>query len=169
MAKQAPAGAVVSLASSNPSVLQVPLTLSVPVSALSASASLSPSFVSADTVVTITATYAGSALPVQITIVAPKLISFNLAPTAIGGGGTVTGNVFLSCPAPTGGEPILLSSSAPLVANPPTSVIVGAGSTSNSFPINTFSVGANMLVTLTASDGVSRQTSSLTVEPIALT
>ena len=92
---------------------------------------------------------------------APSVLA--LSPTSITNGGTSTGTVTLSSPAPTNGAAVTLTSSNPAAATVPASVTVVAGQTSATFAVTGKSVTSTTAVTITAAyNGVS-QTASLTV------
>ena len=61
----------------------------------------------------------------------------------------------LNGPAPTGGLIVRLASSAPAVANVPNFVVVPAGQTSATFPMNVLAGPAGQMATLTAAFGSS--------------
>lgn len=104
-------------------------------------------------------------------------LTFN--PSSVTGGSAATGTVTISSPAPIGGLYVSLSSSAPLIAAPPTGIYVPQGQYSATFSIPTSSVSANTVVTITASaviygGYVSTRTATLTVlssstTPLAIT
>ena len=100
----------------------------------------------------------------------PALSSLILSSTSAYGSAATTGNrVSLNTSAPSGGYDVTLSSSDPLVAAVPASVLVPSGTTtSESFSISTQAVPIEKIVTITASaDGITR-TATLTVSPLAL-
>ena len=81
------------------------------------------------------------------------------------GGTADIGVVSLSSPAPANGVLVNLSSSNTAVASVPASILIPAGQTTASFPVNTSSVAATTLVSIFASYAGAQQTVNLTVEP----
>jgi hypothetical protein len=70
----------------------------------------------------------------------PPLSAITVNPTSVVGGSDATGTVILGGPAPPNGVAINLSSSLPLSANVPKSVVVTGGSTSAQFVVKSFPV-----------------------------
>ena len=160
----APAGASVSLLSSNPSALPVPGTVSVPSGATSISVAATTAAISSQTSVTVTATYNSGSAQGTVTIVPLVLIGFNLATLEVTGGSSVTGTVWISGAAPAGGANVSLSSTSGVVAPPPT-VNIPQGSSSTNFTITTSAVSAVDNVTVTASYNGPSYGVTLTVVP----
>src|SRR5882757_7105201 len=94
---------------------------------------------------------------------APTLSSVGLNPTSVTGGSPSTGTITLSGPAASGAT-VYLSSSASAVTVP-ASVTVAAGAGSANFTVNTTSVTASAVVTITGSYGGASKTASLAVAP----
>jgi pimeloyl-ACP methyl ester carboxylesterase len=151
----APAGTSVSLTSSSPSVLQVPGSVAVPTGSTSVSVTGTTFSISSQTNVTVTATYNGGSAQGSASVVPLSLIGFSLSGSEVTGGSSVTGTVWLSDIAPSGGVNVSLSSASNLVQVPPTATIP-SGSSSTTFTATTSGVGSVNNVTLTASyNGVS--------------
>jgi subtilisin family serine protease len=91
--------------------------------------------------------------------------SVALSPASVQGGGSSTGSVSLSGPAPSGGAVVSLSSSNTAVATVPSTVTVAAGATSASFTISTSAVTSSTTVTISASYGGATNTAAFTVTP----
>ena len=158
----APAGgALVTLSSSNPSAAQVPASVTVPANATTATFTATTSPVSANTSLTISATY-GASQTTAFTVNQPIVSSVTLNPTSVPGGGTSTGTVTLTGPAPGGGAVVTLSSSNTSAAQVPASVTVPANAITAAFTITTSAVGSNTTVTISGTYGAT-QTASLTV------
>jgi hypothetical protein len=85
---------------------------------------------------TITATAGGVTVAATVTV-APAVLTGQLVinPTIIFVGGSATGTVTLSGPAPQAGVPITLSSANPSIASVPASVTVPAGSSKATFTV----------------------------------
>jgi hypothetical protein len=77
-------------------------------------------------------------------------------------GRSTSGQVTISGAAPSGGQPVTLQSSDPTRVVVPASVVVAAGQTTATFPVNT-TVGGLVTVTVTASIGASSVNAQLTV------
>ena len=136
--KAAPAGgAAVALSSSNPSVVTVPASVTVPAGATSANFSVSTNAVSAATTVTISAAYGGATRSMLVNVVPVALSSLSLNPASLSSGSTSTGTVTLNLPAPAGGAAVSLASSAPAVASIPAAVTVAAGALTATFSVMT--------------------------------
>lgn len=162
----APAGTSVSLTSSSPSVLQVSASVPVPTGATSVSVTGTTLAVSSQTNVTVTATYNGGTAQGSLTVVPLSLIGFSLNPLEITGGSSVTGTVWLSDVAPSGGVNVSLYSTSNLVQVPST-VNVAAGSSSATFTATTSGVSSVTNVTVSASyNGVSYNQTVTLVPPL---
>src|SRR5437667_12719476 len=164
----APAGGgAVTLTSSNPSIVQVPATVPIPAGNSAASFTITTSPVLVGATVQVDAT-AGSVTRSQFINLgpdpnaAPLLSSVTLASASVTGGSSVSGTVFLSSPAPTGGVTVTIATSN-LVARPQPIATVLAGQSSASFTVTTSAVTANTPVTITASFGATARSASLTV------
>lgn len=166
-----PGGAVVNLTSSHPALAAVPASVT-----LTAGATTSPLFtiatnaVTANTPVTITASYAGVTRSATLTLYPVQLGALTLSPSSTDAGTPSTQNrVTLGRPAPPGGAVVTLSSSHPAIASVPSSVGVPAAATqSPPFSIATSAVAAATSVTITASYGGVTRTATLTVYPVTL-
>jgi hypothetical protein len=78
------------------------------------------------------------------------------------GGNSTSGQVTINGAAPSGGQPVTLQSSDPSRASVPASLIVPAGQTTTSFPVDTTD-GVTVPVTLTASIGTGNVNTQLNV------
>lgn len=172
-------GATINLSSSNPAVMPVPPTITMPGNTAWMQFQVQAGQVSAPAPVTITATLNSASASAQFTLQPPSLRSLTISPATISGGAQPQGIVMLNGQAPAGGAVVSLSSNSPLVS-PPASVTVAPGSFSASFPIPTSSVTANTTATVTAIyNGASSQAqvtltsqqppSSLTLSPNSTT
>jgi len=145
-----PGGATINLNSSNPGVLPVPATVTMPGNTAWMHFQVQAGQVTAPTPVTLTATLNANSAAAQFTVQPPSLKSLTISPSSISGGAQPQGIVMLNGQAPAGGAVVTLTSNSPSV-NPPASVVVAAGDFSTSFPITTSSVTANTAATVTAS------------------
>ena len=163
-------GAVVSLTSSNPAVLSVPATVTLPTGAQSGTFTANTTAVTADTPVTITASFNNSSSQASITVQAPPppaiLSSVGMFPGTVTGGNPSTAIVGISNPAPAGGFTATLSSSDPAATVPPT-ITVPAGWNSGSVSVSTAVVAAQVNLKIVATAGGITQFGILTINPVA--
>jgi hypothetical protein len=166
-------GATIMLASSNPSVVNVPRTIRTNFTGqTSAFADVAAALVSAPTQVTITATYGSSSRSAILTVTppstsAPSLSGLTLNPSSVTGGNSVQGTVTLSAPAQTATTVSLTSSTA--LASVPASVQIAAGASSANFNITTLSVNSTSSVTITAFLNSIQTAATLTLNPAPVT
>ena len=161
-----PGGAIVNLASTNPSVASVPPSVTIPQGATSATFTITTQPVTSSTSTVIVATRSSmKTLPLEVLPSAALTgLSFNPNP-AIGTFGS-TGTVTLGGPAPSGGKVVTLTSSDTRWATVPASVTVPAGATSATFPVGTASdpTQGQFSIIRASADGLTRQT-TLNVNP----
>src|SRR3989442_6288037 len=164
----APAGGgAVTLTSSDPSIVQVPPSAPMPAGTSANSFTVTVGPVSIGATVRLDATAGGVRRSQFINLgpdpnAPPLLASVTLAAASVTGGNSVSGTVFLSGPAPTGGVTVTLSTSN-LVARPQPIVTVLAGQSSANFTVTTSPVTTNTPVTITAFFGSAAPSASLTV------
>ncbi len=164
----APAGgAIVTLASTSTAVT-VPQNVIVDAGSLSAPFLILVSSVNSAQAATITASYGGTSAQASLSITPavplPSIKSLSLSTLSVIGGTQVTGTVTLTSNAPTGGSLVTLSSNSGS-ATVPASVLVAAGSTSNTFTFTTGTVTSNQTAVVTASYNGSTGQATLTVLP----
>ena len=165
---QAPAGgAVVSLSSSS-SAAQPPATVTVPAGVESVSFAMPTSRVSADTLVTITATWRGASVQATTTLTPqPAPTSITLDPATTSGAAGSFGRV-------TAGDPrdadvtFSLSTSRPDLVTVPSSVTVPQFAAAGGFNVATAPVSTRALVTISVSGGGVTLSATLTLEPVAV-
>jgi len=157
-------GAVISLASSDPSAATVPATLAVALGASGGNFTVITSPIAADRTVTLTASAGASTRSTTLTVAATGLASITVDPASVPGGSSSMGTVTLTGPAPASGTVVALGSSA-TAAIVPASITVPAGSTGATFGVATTSVASSTIVVLTATVGAAIRTASLTVSP----
>ena len=95
----------------------------------------------------------------------PLLSSVQFSQGTVSGGQSITGTVFLSGRAPSGGITVTLRSSDTTVATVPPSVFIAAGLDRASFNIGTFVVAASKPATITAGYGGAEVQATLTAVP----
>ena len=164
----APGSVVVSLASSDPSVVSVPANATIAQGTSSANFVITTHPVTTSVTVTITASYDGVTRSTTLSVLTPPpspiLTNLVTSPSTVNGGGSVTGAVVLSmAPWDTGFTVALSSNHA--AASTPSSVTVPPGSQSAVFPITTSTVTTSTIVTITATAGGVTKTTSLTINP----
>jgi hypothetical protein len=164
------------LSSSNPAVVSVPSSTTVPQGVLSGGFFIGTNPAATATTVTITASSGGVTKTATLTVqpfatptptptagAGATLASLTLNPTSLRGGDSAAGTAALSAPAPAGGTVVALSSGNTSLATVPSSVTISAGSTSATFTVKTKSVNATSSVTIAASAGGASQSASLTL------
>jgi hypothetical protein len=104
--------------------------------------------------------------PRAATGTSPTLSSLAMSPTSVTGGGTATGTVTLSAPAPGGGTSVNLTSGHTAVSVP-AGVTVPGGQTSITFSASTTSVSTPTAVSITATAAGTSRAATLTVNPPA--
>jgi len=165
----APAGGgVVTLSTDNPSVIQVPpsVTIAEGNSTISLTINTSPVLI-IPTGGNVFATAGGITKSIFVTVTPdpnapPILQGVSLNPTSVPGGTSSTGTVLLNSPAPVGGITATLSTSN-LVAKPPPIVSIPAGQTSANFTVTTSTVTKDTVVTISALVGSASKSATLTV------
>ena len=156
----APAGgAIVALSSSNPGLVPVPATLTVPAILGKAGVDVSIGQVSSATPVTITATLNGVSASGQFTVLPLTLKLLRAAPLSITGGSpNASVTVELNGRAPAGGAVVNLSSNS-AVASVPSTISIPAGASAGGANVTTSAVAQSSAATLTASfNGATAQT-----------
>ena len=149
-------GFLVNLSSSNPTVLPVPPSVTVPAGADRISFNLVTAQVGADVLVTLQATPSSSVMVAQLSVLAPAgaptLTGVAVNPATVAGGAGSTGTVTLSGAALAGGAVVSLASNTSM-ATVPATVTVAAGTTSAQFAVSTLPVSTDTVVTLSATLG----------------
>ncbi|HEY3158387.1 MAG TPA: hypothetical protein VGJ78_05450 [Vicinamibacterales bacterium] len=157
-------GAEVTLVSSDTSMVRVPAKVVVPEGESSASFPVTTSTVVSSTQVTINTGTANdnyrapetwlTLLPAGAPTPAPALSSVTVATPSVLGGGSTSGTVTLTGPAPAGGATVWVNGSMEgQVITPNGNVTIPAGSTSANFPIQAPQVAAPYWVLVQASYG----------------
>jgi uncharacterized repeat protein (TIGR03803 family) len=156
-----PGGFVVALSSSN-AVVTVPKTVTIGAGANSVTFAVTTKAVATSTTATLTAKNGSTSKTAVLAIVPPTLTALKLSPATVGPGGSSTGTVTLSGPAPVGGLIVSISSSSTKVTAP-AKVTIAAGQTSASFSVKTTKTTPAGSVTLTATQAGVSQAATLTV------
>jgi len=156
-------GALVTLSSSNPAA-QVPASVTVTANATTATFTVTTSAVATTTSLTISGTF-GTTQNASFTVTAPVLNSVSVSPASVQGGGSSTGTVTLSGPAPVGGAVVTLSSSNP-AAQVPASVTVAANATTATFPVTTSPVATTTSLTISGTYGTTQNATFTVTRPV---
>jgi hypothetical protein len=163
---EAPAGgATLTLSSDSPAVSPPP-TVTIDPGSPSASFPLSTSSVTANTTATVTASYNGTTVQGQVTLIpgiAPATIT--LSPTStVGLGGSSFATVTVASP-PATDQMLQVTSSNPNVASVPNGVMIPRGSTTGGFNIFTSPVSSQTVVSISVSGAGVTKSANLTVNP----
>jgi hypothetical protein len=156
-------GAVVTLVSSNPAIVMVPSSVTVPAGSTTANFTATTTAPQTTTPVPVTATLNGT-VTTTLTVLPPKVSSLSFSPASVPGGTSSTGTVTLDNPAPAGGAVVALSSNSPYVIVP-ASVLVPATATSATFTATTTNPPTMVTATVTATYNGTAQ-GTLTVKPV---
>jgi hypothetical protein len=154
-------GVVITLASSDPSTT-VPASITIAAGKSYGAFQITTTAVTLQTSVTLTATSGTQSVTATFIVNPVSLDGLEIHPGHVTGGGTSTGTVRLSGPAPAGGTVITLASNS-ATATVPATVTIPAGQNSVAFTITTSTVTANTSVQITASLGTERKTQNLNV------
>jgi uncharacterized repeat protein (TIGR03803 family) len=172
LAQAAPSGGtVVELSTNNEGAAQVPHTVTVAGGRASATFPVTtdyPIFSTASLLVFGSVDGAGISTPLTVKpgnggSTDVTIESLQVDPSTVKGGGTVTGTVTLTGPAPSGGFSVALSTSRHRIAKVPSSITIPGGATSGSFTVTTRQVSSTVVVTITAKGGGSSKSVKLTV------
>jgi uncharacterized protein (TIGR03437 family) len=155
-------GAPVSV-SANLSAAQPPAIVTIPFGQTSATFTIPTTAVTTVQIVTITASFGGTAKTAALTI--SPLFTFSLSKDSVTSGDMVTGTVTLGSSAPFSGANFHFTSSKPPVAMVPQVVTIPGGQTSASVTITTGATSVET-VTITAEYLSISQSASLTVIPV---
>ena len=167
---QAPAGGALVTLTSNSPALNPPASVVVEAGSFSASFPIQSSAVTANTIATVTASYAGVSAQGQVMLTPQQPpASLTLSPTSTTGlGGSSFATVTVASASSTD-QILQVASSNPAVASVPNSVTIPAGSTTGGFNIFTSSVSTQTVVTISVSGGGVTKTADLTVNATAPT
>lgn len=161
----APSGGIKVTLSSGSSAVTVPSSITVKAGKTTAVFTVRTKTVSATNIVNITAKNGAVESVAILTLRTPELINLDIDPSEVGSGGTTAGTIHLSCPAPTGGVKITLTSSSKNLVVPAT-VVVLQGEVSADFIVKALPVASPSAASVTASlNGVVKQTDVNIVMP----
>jgi len=154
-------GFVVSLSSSISAAL-IPKTVTVPAGSSSVTFSVTTTAVTVQSFATITAKNGKVSKTAILAITPPALTSLTLTPTTVAPGGSSTGTVKITSPAPVGGLAVTLHSSSSK-ATAPATVKIAAGQTSAAFTIKTVKTPPAGSATFSATFGGVTESATLTI------
>ena len=147
--------------------ISMPFSVYVPAGQSSASFTFGTSTVTNNQKLNVFAFTDDNALESSIGLTVPGPISLSFSPTSVVGGGTVTGTVTLAAPAPFGGYLVNLSSLS-ACATVQTNVLVAAGQTTATFPVQSLGVSTSTTATIVATDDPINVSGTFTVLPASL-
>jgi hypothetical protein len=145
---------------------RVSASVTVPVGASSATFEVTTLGVAADTAVEVRAAGGGGSATASFMIIPPGLKALTLGATQVAGGRSFSATVSLTGPAPDGGFNVALSDEGR--ANAPSSVSVPGGQTQATFTVTTTNVRAPETSTITAGEGTTAKTATITLLPLAI-
>lgn len=148
---------------SDPAHVKMPATWTMPSGEYHYAFPFSTLAVTQDTTVTITASRGGTQASSTMVLKPGGLGYLLLAPNNMVGGGTGTGTVRLTGPAPAGGAVVNLIRGPS--TNAPFSVTIPAGSVKTTFTFGTGGVAATTQTSISASRGTVKLTTALTLRP----
>ena len=169
LSTNAPVGGTTVTLSSGNTAATVPATVTVLAGQKTAQFTITTSNPAANQVGDITAAYTGTSKSASLKVLAESITAVTPSVgTVISGSGTsVTCQVTLAAPAPTGGLTVAMSSSDPAVSVP-ASLQFPAGTNGVTFGINYSAVTTPTTATLTAKLGTLSKTATLTVSPLGI-
>jgi len=166
-----PNGVAINLASNQPNSASVPLSVTVPSGATSATFAVSTFAAGGNTTVQLSAAMDNQFQFAAIGVTtgpppAASLSAVSVSPSSVTGGSSSTGTVTLTAAAPSGGAVVSLSDNS-AAASVPASVTVPAGASSASFTVTTSSVSTAATATISAVYNSVTRSAALTVNPPA--
>jgi hypothetical protein len=151
-------GVTVTLSSADTSVADVSApSVTVAEGQTTAAFSVTTVPVAVKTIVTVTGVGGGVTKTAKLTVNPPVPKTVTFSPASLTGGTPSTGTVTLTGPAPAGGVTVQLASDKPQANLPAASVLVPAGSLTQTFAVNTLPVAADAVANIAATaNGVSK-------------
>lgn len=161
-------GVVVSLTSGNTAAATVPVSVTVPAGASSASFTVVSGTTSGTSSSVITAVAAGVSRTALFTVTtdSPTLSNLSITPLSVTGGSSATGTLTLTAPATDGGITVTLSSDSTIVSVP-ANVTVAPGASTASFTVTTTPVTTSQSTIIRAAHGTESRAFTLSVTPEA--
>jgi len=160
----APTGGLVVKLSSNSAMASLPASVNIAAGQNSATFTVKTEVVTVQAVAIISSTLGTDSKTAGLTINPPSLASITVAPSAVVGLSSSTGTATLSGAAPAGGIVVNLSTNQNAAVIPAT-VTIPAGKTSATFTVKTVAVPAQVIATLTGTQGAVSVAAKLTINP----
>jgi uncharacterized repeat protein (TIGR03803 family) len=167
ISQPAPVGGWTVKLSSNTTYVGVPSSVVIPNGAQSATFPVTTKNYDANYTASINASDGITSSSTAFSVSSIFLTGISASPNPVTAGGTSTGTVTISQPAPAGGWTVNLTSNTPYVGIP-TSVVIPNGAKSATFPVTTKNYSANYTATITGKDSVSTESTALTVNAITI-
>jgi len=167
ISQPAPSGGWTVNLSSSTSHVTVPSSVVVPAGTTSTTFAIATTNYYENYTPEIKATDSVSSTSTTFTVDSISLSSVSATPNPVSAGGSCTGTVTITQPAPSGGWTVNLSSSTSYVTVP-SSVVIPEGTTSTTFTISAADYYANYTANIKAADGVSSKSTALTVDAITI-
>jgi hypothetical protein len=161
-------GAVVRLSSDHPEIVSVPAQLTINSAPPLAFFTVTTQRPAKNTLVRITAAAGGQSQSAALTVYGVFLSKVTITPSVVLGGSPATGKVTLSGPAPGGGALVRLFNDHGGGASAPDSVLVPAGKTEATFPIQTQPVPFSTNFSVEADYGGAGYRAGLQIVPLAV-
>jgi len=165
----APAGGVVLAMSDTLAAASTPATFTIPSGAVTKSVNITTSAVASSQTGTVTAAWGGLdgvSGSDSLTVRPIEPLKLQLSTGSVQGGTPVSGTVSLECSAGPANITVNLTSSKPAAAQPAVgSISIPLGSSSGTFTINTFPVGASITATIKATANGKTKSAKLIVNP----
>lgn len=161
-------GLVVNLSASDPSLVTLPASVTIPEGRTQASFTIATREVTAPVTVSITATQGARTLTARLAISPATLSRIDLPARNLGAPGAYSGQLFLTGPAPSSGLTVQLSSSVPETLAVPATVSIPAGKSSARFDIRTSASGAAVNGELRATLGSDARSVPFTVDALSV-
>jgi uncharacterized repeat protein (TIGR01451 family) len=160
----APAGGILVALTSSNAAAKVPASVTVPAGTTSATFTVTPALVSTRQTSTVTASYGGVSKSSALTLLPIGVASLTLTPNPVTGPNEVTGTITLTCPAPSGGLAVRLTTSNSAIARPKVSTVtIPAGAKTGTFTVITADVSKVNYVTISAGANAIAKSVRLTV------
>jgi len=144
-----------------------PSSATVPFGNSSVTFSVTTTYVSSQTVATITATLGSSSMSASLTIDPATITGVSMSPTAVIGGTSSTGTITLNTHAGPTGDAVTINAPSPASVTSP--VTVPAGTSTTTFTVNTSAVSVANLVIISCTQNSTTKQATLTVNPATLT
>ena len=161
-------GAVVHLVSSEPSIVSVPNSITVPGGTMSTSALASVAPSAPLGTIVLTGSVGSSTRAIDLPVVRPaELAAFSLSPTSVWAGSSISAIVTLTSPAPPGGRTIVFTTSSEAALPVPSSVSIPEGQAIGTFGIPVPASAPDALVTVTATQGLIQKSATVTTVKLA--